>query len=588
LKIHRIARALGALVSAAIIAALLAPAALASTPTASELSALPTSGSQPDGIATGPDGNLWFTELGAHKIGRITPAGAVSEVSLPVGTSPVDITGAPDGNVWFTLASVGGGAIGKIDLTNPLASPTFVATPTTGSFPAGIAVGADGNLWFTEAGPDKIGRVTLSTGTVTEFGDGITAGANPSRIAAGTDGKLWFTENGIDSIGRINPFDTAAGTSEFGDGISADAQPADIASGPDGAIWFTEVGGIGRFDPADTAAGADEFRDAAGFDGGALVQGIAAAADGNLWFSDGNHDAVGRITPGGVVTEFTSGITTGAEPDGIAAGPDGNLWFTEHAGNRIARINTALDAPAFQNAAAISIPEADVREASPYPADVLVSGLQGTVTDVNVRLTGLSHLVPLDLDVLLVGPGGQATKLIAQDDFLIDQGLSLGFDDEASSLQRGVSGIYRPGTGTMPTMPSPAPPGPYGAVLSAFDGTNPNGTWSLYIRDRDAGAGGAIFGGWGLDIETTGDTTPPNTSITSSAIDRSRRRATFKFTSTELPATFSCKLDGGSFTSCRSPKTYRSLSRGQHTFRVRARDAAGNVDPVPAQKRFRI
>src|SRR5438445_611851 len=38
---------------------------------------------QPQGIATGPDGNVWFTEAGAGRIGRMTPAGALTEFNLP-------------------------------------------------------------------------------------------------------------------------------------------------------------------------------------------------------------------------------------------------------------------------------------------------------------------------------------------------------------------------------------------------------------------------------------------------------------------------------------------------------------------------
>ena len=40
---------------------------------------MPTAGSRPFGITTGPDGNLWFTEYGGDKIGRITPSGTITE-----------------------------------------------------------------------------------------------------------------------------------------------------------------------------------------------------------------------------------------------------------------------------------------------------------------------------------------------------------------------------------------------------------------------------------------------------------------------------------------------------------------------------
>ncbi len=55
-------------------------------------------------ITPGPDGNLWFTETGANKIGRITPAGTISEFATRKlqGEQPQYITSGPDGALWFT------------------------------------------------------------------------------------------------------------------------------------------------------------------------------------------------------------------------------------------------------------------------------------------------------------------------------------------------------------------------------------------------------------------------------------------------------------------------------------------------------
>src|SRR5271169_830436 len=69
--------------------------------------------------------------------------------------------------------------------------------------------------------------------------------------------------------------------------------------------------------------------------------GLAAGPDGNLWFTEANGNRIGRITPAGVVTEFSAGLTPESFPSGIAAGPDGNLWFAEYFGNRIGRITPA-------------------------------------------------------------------------------------------------------------------------------------------------------------------------------------------------------------------------------------------------------
>jgi streptogramin lyase len=65
---------------------------------------------------------------------------------------------------------------------------------------------------------------------------------------------------------------------------------------------------------------------------------IAPGPDGNLWFTDSSADAVGRITPDGVVTEFPVG--TSKEPYAIVAGADGNLWFTERHNNKVGAVDT--------------------------------------------------------------------------------------------------------------------------------------------------------------------------------------------------------------------------------------------------------
>jgi streptogramin lyase len=58
---------------------------------------VPTAASGPTDIVLGADGNFWFTELNADRIGRITPAGVVTEFTLPVGRGLTGITSGPDG-----------------------------------------------------------------------------------------------------------------------------------------------------------------------------------------------------------------------------------------------------------------------------------------------------------------------------------------------------------------------------------------------------------------------------------------------------------------------------------------------------------
>lgn len=81
----------------------------------------------------------------------------------------------------------------------------------------------------------------------------------------------------------------------------------------------------------------------------------------------------------------------------------------------------------------------------------------------------------------------------------------------------------------------------------------------------------------------TTDRTPPETSITSQPANPSKViTATFEWTSDDSNATFECRLNGGTWTSCSSPKTYPNLTYADYTFDVRAKDLAGNVDSTPA------
>jgi hypothetical protein len=84
------------------------------------------------------------------------------------------------------------------------------------------------------------------------------------------------------------------------------------------------------------------------------------------------------------------------------------------------------------------------------------------------------------------------------------------------------------------------------------------------------------------------DTTAPNTRIVAGPPRKTRsRQARFRFRSTEPGATFRCKLDKGRFRPCSSPRKIK-VRPGRHTLKVRAKDAAGNVDPTPASRTWTV
>jgi hypothetical protein len=79
------------------------------------------------------------------------------------------------------------------------------------------------------------------------------------------------------------------------------------------------------------------------------------------------------------------------------------------------------------------------------------------------------------------------------------------------------------------------------------------------------------------------DLTPPQTAIDGGPQSPTNQTsASFSFSS-EPGTTFQCSLDDADFVACMSPQTYSGLLEGTHTFRVRATDAVGNIDPSPAE-----
>ncbi len=282
--------------------------------------------SGPTSIATGPDGNLYFTNSGNGSIGSIAISNhAITNFTDPGVSQPTSIAAGLDGHMWFT--SQANSAIG--DITTDGAGTIVVTTDPSISNPTGIAAGPDGEMWFTNAGNGSIGRITTDgTHTVSNFTHPSIS--FPTAITAGPDGAMWFTNAGSGSIGRITT--TGAVTNFTNPSIS---YPSSIAAGPDGALWFTNMGSgtIGRIT---TGGAVTKFTDSSI----SAPRGIAAGPDGALWFTNAGNRTIGRITTAGVVTSY-SGASISA-PHGITLGPDNALWFTNAGNNSLGRLTVPV------------------------------------------------------------------------------------------------------------------------------------------------------------------------------------------------------------------------------------------------------
>src|SRR5262249_9689501 len=133
----------------------------------------------------------------------------------------------------------------------------------------------------------------------------------------------------------------------------------------------------------------------------------------------------------------------------------------------------------------------------------------GRISRVEVRINGINHNNPDDLDVLLLGPSGERVRLMSDAggvENLIN--VNLRFADAAASElpndDQILSGTFQPtnfGLGD-DNFPSPAPGTPYQSELSVFNGDRAEGNWRLFVADDTSPTGGS-FANWALVLVTT-------------------------------------------------------------------------------------
>ena len=158
----------------------------------------------------------------------------------------------------------------------------------------------------------------------------------------------------------------------------------------------------------------------------------------------------------------------------------------------------------------------------PYPSTITVSGQPVQLGTLRVTLYDIVHTMPDNMDFLLVSPTGRQIILQSDAGGVVDlvNPVTLTFNDAAGQVLPNsaplTTGQFEP-TSWQPGQASfapPAPPAPYNepgstvggtpSLFSVFGLSNPNGVWSLYMRD-DAGfltqaITGCVSGGWGLEF----------------------------------------------------------------------------------------
>lgn len=235
-------------------------------------------------IATGPDGNLWFTDAYANKIGKMTPGGIVTEYSLSYsGMWPRSITKGPDGNIWFMTAGYQKSIIVSMTtagtIVKELPVPGYDSFGQT-DYGHSLTFGSDGNLWFRGTSYTSIGRMTPA-GVYTEF---ATSGV-PINIIPGINSDLWSGLSG----GNLTQITTAGVITSY----PTPGDPAwTLAMSADHTLWFKtgstkdikEIPATGGNITVDSLSTAETY---------VTILDMVFGQDGNIWFADSGR--IGRI-----------------------------------------------------------------------------------------------------------------------------------------------------------------------------------------------------------------------------------------------------------------------------------------------------
>lgn len=291
----------------------------------------------PSGIAVGNDGTVWFSNQADNTIGRRTPAGTFSTTSAGVAevfpqmfpVRPSHMAKQPDGTILYVrsgtaccdglVAGAGIGTITPSGVVQPFQDPGAVQSTSPS-----IDTGLDGALWI--GYPHGCDGITVFTCNQVWAGGAVVAqNVDPTAVAGGPGGSGWFASGYLTYVSpqhTLTKFQNAAAVPTGG-----------IEVGEDGNLWFAKGDAIGRITPTGVVT---TFTDPTISSPRRLVLG----PDGNIWFSNNGNASIGRVTPSGAVTNYTG---TGIDhPTDLAVAPDGGIWFVNQGNHTLGRIQALL------------------------------------------------------------------------------------------------------------------------------------------------------------------------------------------------------------------------------------------------------
>ena len=264
------------------------------------------------------------------------------------------------------------------------------ATAARLSNPEGVEVAANGDLYIADAGNDVIRKVNVLTGVITTVagtgssgysGDGGQATAAklhaPEDVFVAANGDLYIADTGNHAVRKVSAatgvITTVAGSGpsgSSGDGGPATSarlhSPSGIAVAANGDIYISDTANdkIRKVTAATGIITTFAGNGTAGYqgDGGAATsarlktpEGVALAANGDLYFADTGNHAIRKVSVAtGIISTYAGTGTAGflgdggaatsarlSSPQAISLNSAGDLYIADTGNNRIRRVVAA-------------------------------------------------------------------------------------------------------------------------------------------------------------------------------------------------------------------------------------------------------
>lgn len=313
------------------------------------------------GLAVDAEGNIYFSDTGNHRVRRIRAPGSLIETYAGNGkpgygpegskaveaalSSPQGLAAGPEGALFV----VSEGRIARITRSG-LFEP-FATTPGASM----LAAGVNGDLFFTaqnrvwklSAGSKEAEIVAGGSYSAGDGGPAMEAIFEAPAAVLVTSAGILISDPAARSIRRIGSdgvIQTLLGAS---DGI---VSPYGMAADADGALYFSdpEAKTVRRWTEQEglTAVVPE----------GALVSpaGLALDAGGSLYIADGAGHAIRKLSRDGKLVTVAGTGKAGYNGDGrpgaavqidrpfaVACDGEGNVYFTEAGGHRVRRLSPA-------------------------------------------------------------------------------------------------------------------------------------------------------------------------------------------------------------------------------------------------------